>query len=202
MIRIAEASAPPRNTSRRATKAANRMSDARSRPPSADGVTVGRSVSPSSRGRRVRPAWSAHRSGCCHGSGSRTGLVRSGMRRAGRVGVELEGELVDVAPQPFLTRLVALHDGMSGRSEMCGRMSVRRAVAATDVAAFGAPPKVQPARSDRQTVLAPRAVRAVDDDRVEVAACAVAHRVESNSAAVHVHPSPRRIARASQRGRR
>jgi hypothetical protein len=77
---------------------------------------------------------------------------RSALRRD--VSVEVEHDLVDVAPAPVFRRIVAFDDRVSGLRKMRAGMAVGRLVAATDVTATPAQPKMDPGRSDGQAFLA------------------------------------------------
>ena len=100
----------------------------------------------------------------------------SGMRRAGYQFWDLERGIVDVAPQPILTRLEALDDGMSRCVEVGGGVSVGRVVAASDVPACHASPQVHPLATDSKTVLASiRRWRDIGNDGVDVRTNFVRH---------------------------
>src|SRR5207253_5172211 len=79
----------------------------------------------------------------------------------GRAIAEIERHLVDVVPSPTFGWFVAFDQRMTGRVEVLGGVTVRRAVAAADVAARPAEPEVHPDRIDLQALLA--AERAGDD---------------------------------------
>jgi hypothetical protein len=68
--------------------------------------------------------------------------------------VEIELEVIDVAPPPVLTRFDRLHDGMPARMEMLRRMFVLRRIAATHMAAYHAQTQVNPGVVHFQTLLA------------------------------------------------
>ena len=72
---------------------------------------------------------------------------------------EIEDDLVDVAPAPAFRRIVALDDRMAGRVEVLGGVTVRRAVAAADVAAGPAEAQMHPRRTDLQALLAAERAR-------------------------------------------
>src|ERR1700744_3460608 len=57
---------------------------------------------------------------------------------------QIEHHFIDIAPSPTLRRIVAFDDRMMRGVEMLGRMPVRRAVAATDMAAGAAEPQMHP----------------------------------------------------------
>src|SRR5262249_53140961 len=94
--------------------------------------------------------------------------LRVGRRR--RRPLDLEHEVVDVAPEPRLARFERAHDRVGRRVEVLGGVAVRRAVAAADVAARLAHAQVDPPPTDREAVLATVGVRRDRLDGVEVRA--------------------------------
>src|SRR2546423_2956376 len=90
-----------------------------------------------------------------------------GVRRGA---VDREGEIVEVAVPPVLTRFVGLDDRVVLRGEVRGGVPVGRVVTAADVATRHAHPQVHPLAADAQAVLAPGAARGDVDDLVEVRA--------------------------------
>src|SRR5205807_9821824 len=68
--------------------------------------------------------------------------------------VDLEHDVVEVAIHPVLSWLERLDDRMTGRTEVLGRMLILRRVAAPDVTAHLAKPKVHPGVPHLQTFLA------------------------------------------------
>jgi hypothetical protein len=84
--------------------------------------------------------------------------------------VDVEGELVDVAPPPRLPRFEGLHQRVRGLIEVRGGMPTGRAVATADVAADHAHPEMNPPTSQLETVLAAIGRRADLSDLIEVVA--------------------------------
>jgi hypothetical protein len=84
--------------------------------------------------------------------------------------LELEEELIPIAPEPVLTRLEGPDDGMLGRVEVRRRMPVRRVVATSDVAALLTDTQMDPATAGTQTVLTSFSARTDFGDRFEVRA--------------------------------
>jgi predicted GNAT family acetyltransferase len=74
--------------------------------------------------------------------------------RAPADGGDVEGELVDVAPAPGLAGLERADDRMLPVVSVGGRVTVRRIVAAADVAAFEAKAQMEPLAAAAQAVLA------------------------------------------------
>ena len=68
----------------------------------------------------------------------------AGSRGGGREGRPVHHRLVAVVPEPVLARLEALHDAVPGGGGVRRGVLGRRAVAAADVAARGAPAQVHP----------------------------------------------------------
>jgi hypothetical protein len=66
------------------------------------------------------------------------------MGRARALAVQLEGQLVDVAPVPVLSRLIGLQHWVVRLVKVGGRMFAGRAVTTADVRALGAPAQVHP----------------------------------------------------------
>src|SRR5438552_1706015 len=84
----------------------------------------------------------------------------SGMRRGGWRAVELEEQLVGIAPPPVLAGLVRTDERVVGMpGPVGGCVPVRRVVAAADVAAGHAEAEVDPPATGAQAVLAPVARR-------------------------------------------
>src|SRR5262245_9378522 len=99
------------------------------------------------------------------------GAGPSRVRWRARRAVDVERELIDVAPPPVFTRLVRPDDGMVVvRVPVRGGMPVRRVVATADVTARHADPQVQPALPDAQAVFTPGARRCHVGDGVEMRA--------------------------------
>src|SRR5581483_4319084 len=73
--------------------------------------------------------------------------------------VDLEREIVDVAPPPLLAGLVGAHQRMRGGVEVRGGVLAGRVVAAADVAALQAETEVQPATAAGQAFHAAVAAR-------------------------------------------
>src|SRR5665213_1884424 len=81
-------------------------------------------------------------------------LVRSGVRRRGRGALDLEDQLVGVAPPPVLARLVGADERVIGMGAPVGRgVAIGRAVAAPDVPAAQAHPEMDPLATGAETVL-------------------------------------------------
>ena len=100
-----------------------------------------------------------------------TSLRRSGVRRSRRCPVDLEQQVVDVAPPPVLARAVRTHDGMVGvYSPVRGGVAVRRAVAAAHMSAGGTQAQVHPLPSDAEAILAPVTRKAHFGQRIHVLA--------------------------------
>jgi hypothetical protein len=68
--------------------------------------------------------------------------------------VQVEPDLIDVAPPPSFRRIVTLDDWMPGAVEMLGGMPSRRLIATTDVAAVPANSQMYPSGSGLETLLA------------------------------------------------
>src|SRR5690349_9117753 len=68
--------------------------------------------------------------------------------------LEHEGHVVGVAVRPVLAGLDRRHDRMTTRTDVLGGVAIGRGVAAADVAAGAAHPKVDPRGADRQAILA------------------------------------------------
>ena len=66
------------------------------------------------------------------------------MGRARTFAGQLEGQVVDITPIPVFTRLEGLDERMTGRVVMGGRVPIRRRVAAPNVSAGRASPKMNP----------------------------------------------------------
>src|SRR3954466_7242663 len=81
------------------------------------------------------------------------------MRRARRPPVELEEDVVDVAPEPVLTRFERLHQRVAGTPGVGGGVLVGRRVAAPDVPALDTAAQVHPAPAGRQALDAAVAAR-------------------------------------------
>jgi hypothetical protein len=93
------------------------------------------------------------------------------MRRRRRGVIELEQQLIGVAPPPVFAGLERPDDGVGTMRVPMGRgVAVGRAVAAADVATLHAQPQVQPATTGAQAVLAPVAGWRHVFDCVEVCA--------------------------------
>src|SRR2546430_2208182 len=69
-------------------------------------------------------------------TGRPAGPGRSRVGGRGWRAFELEGELVHVAPEPVLARLIGADDRVANRTEVGGGVSSRRVVAAPHVAAL------------------------------------------------------------------
>src|SRR5580704_11742885 len=67
---------------------------------------------------------------------------------------KVEHQLVDVAPTPALGRVISLDDRVPGGVEVRRRVTVGGRVAAADMPAGAADPKVHPGRADLQALLA------------------------------------------------
>ena len=93
-----------------------------------------------------------------------------GAVRGGRAWHGIEHEVVDIAVTPCLARLEGAHHRMTRRMEMLGGVAVGRVVAASDVAADEAHPKVHPACTDRETFLAPASGGRDISDELQVGA--------------------------------
>lgn len=95
------------------------------------------------------------------------------MGRAVFGAIEFERDLVAVAPEPILARFERLDQVVLRRMEVSRRMAIRRAVAAPDVPAGGAPPKMDPPPADLEAIRAPIIGRFVVGwiDCVEMVAC-------------------------------
>src|SRR5690606_14943437 len=99
------------------------------------------------------------------------GLLGSGVRPGWWCAVDLEEQLLRIAPPPVLSRLVRADQGVVVVAvPMRGGVTVGRAVAAAAVAAAHAQAKVDPLPADAQAVLAPVAGRGDVGDGVEVGA--------------------------------
>src|SRR6202034_2182121 len=86
--------------------------------------------------------------------------------------IELQHDLVHVAPAPVLARLDRAHDRMLRGVKVLGGGAVLGIVTAADVAAGAAQPQVHPAVTELETFLAAAAARLVGADEVQVmAAC-------------------------------
>jgi hypothetical protein len=73
--------------------------------------------------------------------------------------IDEEDHIVDIAVPPVLAGFVGLDEWVMHCSVMGGRVSVRRVVAASDVTARHAHPKVDPLAADAHAVFASRAAR-------------------------------------------
>jgi hypothetical protein len=62
--------------------------------------------------------------------------------------------LIHIAPTPVFARLERFDDGVLGRVEMFGGVTVGRAIAASDVAAHETEAKVDPLSADLQAIFA------------------------------------------------
>ena len=91
----------------------------------------------------------------------------------GRGRLLFEGDLVDVAPFPMLTRLQGCDDRVMGLVEMLRRVLVLRRIAASDVTAGEAESKMDPGITCLQALLAPLAARYDLPDLVEMGAWTV-----------------------------
>src|ERR1700730_14593580 len=87
---------------------------------------------------------------CC--ASSNVARDRPVVRRG--ASAEVQNNLVDITPSPAFRRIVALDDRMAGLVKVLGCMTVRRAVAAADMAAGPAEAQMHPRRADLQTLLA------------------------------------------------
>jgi len=67
---------------------------------------------------------------------------------------QIEIDLIDIAPPPAFGRIIAFDDRVRCRMEMLGRMAIWRVVAAADMPARPAQPKMHPPGSRLQTFLA------------------------------------------------
>src|SRR5690349_14104252 len=101
-------------------------------------------------------------------------LQSSGMRERGGVR-DLEGHVVLVAPPPVLTRLVRLHDRVTGGVVVGGGVPAGRRVAAADVPAGHADPQVHPAAAGGEALDAAVAGRLDVPGAVEVGADFLGH---------------------------
>ena len=68
---------------------------------------------------------------------------------------EIQNDLIDIAPAPSFRRIVGFDDRMVSLVKVFGSMPMRRAVAATNMTAGPAKPKMYPRRTDFQAFLAP-----------------------------------------------
>src|SRR5262249_57026136 len=82
---------------------------------------------------------------------------RAALRR--RVVAEIERHLVDVAPPPALGRIVALDDRVMRLAIVRRGVTMRRVVAAADVAAAPAEPQMHPGRAPSEALLAAERAR-------------------------------------------
>ena len=77
---------------------------------------------------------------------------------------QVEIDLINIAPTPTFGRIIAFDDRVRCRLEMLGSMPIWRIVAATDMPARSAQPKMHPPGSRLQALLATvRAGRDVGD---------------------------------------
>src|SRR4051812_36181779 len=107
------------------------------------------------------------------------GTVDSGMRWGRRCTLDLEEEVVGIAPPPFLTRFERADEGMLRLLvPVLGGVTVRGVVAAPDVTARHAQTQVNPAAADAQAVLTTVCRRGHIDNRVEMRA-RVSHQISS-----------------------
>ena len=115
---------------------------------------------------------SARRIPACRQSRCPAARCRPGAPFHSSSGGDDEGDLVDVAPAPVLARLGRTRNWMVVRRSVTARMPIRRRVAATDLPAAHAHPKMHPRAADLQALLAAddRRWKGCDLDRVEVAA--------------------------------
>src|SRR5215471_3316978 len=72
---------------------------------------------------------------------------------------KVHDNLVDIAPSPAFGRVVALDDRMAGLVKVLGCVSVRRAVAAADMATCPAEAQMHPGGTAFQTLLAAERAR-------------------------------------------
>ena len=93
----------------------------------------------------------------------------SGVGRSGGK-IELEVNLIDVAPEPLLTWLKRANQRMACRPEMGGCMATRRVVAATHVPAGLTHPEVYPMATSRKALHTARATRPGSGDGVHMCA--------------------------------
>jgi hypothetical protein len=82
--------------------------------------------------------------------------------------VEIELDVIDVAPTPIFAWFERLHDGMLACVEMFGRVFVLRGIAATHVAAFQTQPQMNPGVVHFQALLAAVGMRLHVLDLVEM----------------------------------
>lgn len=94
---------------------------------------------------------------------------RSGVGRSGGK-IELEGSLIDEAPEPLLTRLARTNQRMARRLEMGGWMATGRLVAATHLPTGLTHPEVRPMAPGRRALLTPRTTRLGSGDGVDMSA--------------------------------
>jgi len=83
---------------------------------------------------------------------------------------KLDLDLVGVAPAPVFSRFERLHDRMGGVLEVFGRVTIRGAVAATDMATRQAQTQVHPSGADFKAIFASFGARLYFVDLVQVRA--------------------------------
>src|SRR5579884_876858 len=103
--------------------------------------------------------------------GAAPGPSASGMGSRGACTIDLEGQLVGVAPPPVLAWLVGPDDWVVLLPPVSSGMAVRRAIAAPDVAAGHAHAQVHPSPAYPETVLASVTRGSDVGDGVEVRTC-------------------------------
>jgi hypothetical protein len=97
-------------------------------------------------------------------------MLSSIVNQSSGQGELFEPKPIDVAPAPFLARLDGPRDGMPRCLKVTDRVLVLGSVAAPDVAAVHAHPKLQPGLSDEDTVVATRTARLHVADAIDVRA--------------------------------
>jgi hypothetical protein len=84
--------------------------------------------------------------------------------------IQLQLDIVDIAPPPRLARLQRSHDRMVGGVEVFGRMFVFGRITAADMSAFQAQTQMDPAVAHLKAFLAAASVRLHVLDLIEVRA--------------------------------